>query len=248
MRPSGPLPPRIYWVRRLFALIVLVVAISVLWWCVQKVTGNAGDADPAARTPVTTSSSTSADDPSTTDLPPIGDSSAGNPGETGDTGDTESTTPGTEGAKAAGTKKGQKKNKKKAPLIAPSGPCDVADVGMRIKVADVAEGKANPITLLLTAPAGTACTQAITPSTLVLRITSGDDVVWSSDDCPDKLLASEVVARAKPAGSYEFAWNGHRSTGSCAGAGALAKPGGYWVEAALIGADAHKGYFDVLDS
>ena len=116
---------------------------------------------------------------------------------------------------------------------------------MTIKVSDVKAGKANPITLQLTGPAGTACTQAITPSILVLRITSGDDVVWSSDDCPDKLLASEVIVRADPAGTYEFNWNGRRSTGSCAGVGAFAKPGGYWVEAALIGADAHKGYFDV---
>ena len=79
----------------------------------------------------------------------------------------------------------------------------------------------------------------------MLRITSGDDVVWTSDDCPDKLLAEEVVVRADPAGVYTFRWDGHRSTGSCAGAGPVAKPGGYWVEAALIGADAHKAFFDV---
>ena len=247
MRPSGPLPPRIYWVRRLFALIVLVVTISILWWCVQKVTGNAGGADPAAKaaTTTTTTSPTSGDDRQTDHAPTDGESPTGSPDETTDT---EATTPGAGDEKPSGTKKGQKKHKQKVPLIAPTGPCDVADVGMTIKVADVDEGKANPITLRLTSPAGTACTQAITPSTLVLRITSGDDVVWSSDDCPDKLLASEVVARPKPAGSYEFMWNGHRSTGSCAGVGAFARPGGYWVEAALIGADAHKGYFDVLDS
>jgi hypothetical protein len=245
MRPSGPLPPRIYWVRRLFALVMLVVIISILWWCVQKVTGSADDSQPPVEASDTQDPDSSAEDPA--------EEPATTGGETPSQGTDEPSDPGSTSSANAGdrqdnNKPGRKNKKKKAPLLAPTGGCDVADVALAIEVSDVKQGRANPISLLMTGPQGTACTQAITPSTLVLRITSGDDVVWNSDDCPDKLLASEVVVRADPPGSYEFNWNGRRSTGSCAGVGAFAKPGGYWVEAALIGADSHKAFFDVLDS
>lgn len=228
MRPSGPLPPRVYWTRRLLALVVLLVVISILWWCVQKVTGNADDSA------ATAGDGTSQQADSSDAGPSEGEEPSGGPA-----GDETIAPPSTE------KQKPRKHKKKNAPLMTPTGGCDVAEVAMSIEVADVDQGKANPITLELTGPQGTACTQAITSSTLVLRITSGDDVVWSSDDCPDKLLAEEVVVRAKPAGKYTFTWNGQRSTGSCANTGPDAKPGGYWVEAALIGADAHKAFFDV---
>lgn len=219
MRPSGPLPPRIYWTRRVVALIVLVLVISMLWWLAQKVTGRADDSESSPPTTQQTDPSPTVEQPSTA----------------------ETTAPVDEGQQP---RKHKKKNKK-APLPAPTGGCAVKDVAMAIEVSDVDQGKSNPIKLELTGPEGTACTQAITASTLVLRITSGDDVVWNSDDCPDELLAEEVVVRADPAGVYTFDWNGRRSTGSCAGTGSFTEPGGYWVEAALIGADAHKAYFDV---
>nr|MBA2559955.1 hypothetical protein [Propionibacteriales bacterium] len=69
--------------------------------------------------------------------------------------------------------------------------------------------------------------------------------VWSSDDCPASLPARQVVVRADPATTYEFRWDGRRSVTGCTAPGAGAPPGGYWVEVALVGADIHKGYFDV---
>ena len=234
MRPSGPLPPRIYWVRRLFALAVLIVAIAILWWCVQKVTGSADDSGSTAKPSADTGTGLAGNSDSGEETPGAGqptNSAAQEPAGGAQTNDP--------------TKQGHK-HKKKPPPIAPTGACDVAEVGMTIAVEDVKAGASTPIKLLMTGEPGTACTQAITPSTLVLRVTSGDDVVWTSDDCPDKLLAAEVVVRARPAGVYVFDWTGHRLTGSCAGTGALAKPGGYWVEAALIGADSHKAFFDVI--
>ncbi len=97
----------------------------------------------------------------------------------------------------------------------------------------------------LTSLATVACTLQITPDSLVLRITSGSDVVWSSDDCPDSVPARQLVVRADPATTYGFTWNGRRSVQGCLSPGAMATPGGYWVEAALVGADIHKAYFDV---
>lgn len=117
---------------------------------------------------------------------------------------------------------------------------------MRIEVADSVQGHHNTATLVLTIPAGVdACTLPITPDSLVARITSGADVVWSSADCPDALLAKQVVVRSDPATVYSVDWNARRSTPNCATEGQVAPPGGYWVEAALVGGEPHKAYFDI---
>ncbi len=118
---------------------------------------------------------------------------------------------------------------------------------MTVKAGDSTTGDAAPVTLSLTSSALPACSLAITPETMVLRITSGSDVIWSSDDCPDSLPSRQVVVRTDPAPatSYQFSWDGRRSVQGCTAPGSVAKPGGYWAEVALVGADTHKGYFDV---
>jgi hypothetical protein len=88
---------------------------------------------------------------------------------------------------------------------------------------------------------------AITPDTLVTRVTSGSDVIWSSGDCPDTLLAKEVVVRSDPATVYEFQWNGRRSNDACGGPGTVAPPGGYWVEAAIVGGEPQRAFFDITE-
>lgn len=118
---------------------------------------------------------------------------------------------------------------------------------MQIDVSDSVQGHHNAATFVLTVPASVgACTLPITPDSLVARVTSGPDVVWSSTDCPDALLAKQVVVRHDPATVYSFEWNGRRSTPNCATPGDVAPPGGYWVEAALVGGEPHKAFFDIV--
>ncbi|RVW00577.1 hypothetical protein [Rhodococcus xishaensis] len=46
-QPTGPLPPEVYWRRRLVALGVLVVVIALIVWIISAVTGG-GSSEPAA--------------------------------------------------------------------------------------------------------------------------------------------------------------------------------------------------------
>ena len=55
LRPTGPLPPGAYWVRRLVVLLVVVVVLAGLWWVFLR-----SDATPAASAPTPTASSTPA--------------------------------------------------------------------------------------------------------------------------------------------------------------------------------------------
>jgi hypothetical protein len=118
---------------------------------------------------------------------------------------------------------------------------------MRISVGDSVQGHRNTATFLFSVPASVgACTLPITPDSLVARITSGSDVVWSSDDCPDALLAKEVVVRHDPPTVYSFEWNGHRSTQGCATSGDVAPPGKYTLEAAFVSGDPHEAFFTIV--
>lgn len=243
MRPSGPLPPRVYWVRRLLVLCLVISLVLAVWWLLTS-QGNGRSRSAAAeihhglakagatqtsqptsrppKTPTTSAGSPSAGPTShTTSAAEQGpDSSAGPPGH-----------PGHRPGKPPGNSPGN---------------CDPSQVDMSIDVSDSVEGRSSSATFVFQLPrSAVACTLAITPDTMVTRVTSGPDVVWSSGECPDALLAKEIVVRADPATVYQFQWNGRRSTQECKVPGKVAPPGGYWVEAALVGGEPHKAYFDI---
>jgi hypothetical protein len=208
----------VYWARRLTLIVVASLVATGAWWALGRFTGDAA---------------AGSDD----------GSSAAADGGGQSAGSAQSSQRQTKPHQNHG---GAKKHSKKAHGPAqPSGECAPADVEIVIDVADVEAGHRQPIRLKLTSVGVAACTLAITPDTLAMRVVSGDDVIWSSEDCPNALLARELVVRAHRPTVYEFDWDGYRSTDTCSKPGTVAKPGGYWAEAALIGANVHRAYFDV---
>ena len=235
LRPAGPLPARVYWRRRLTLLVILVLVIAVFWWLLSAL----GRSPSAGSDPASTSSASTRDTVRT----------SGPRLNRGQWLEFPAATPSTseEGSSSDPPADDKKKEEPEPePLAEPTGDCAPTEVGMSIDVSDTSVGEATTATLVLTSRATPACTLAITPASLVLRITSGDVVVWSSDDCPDMLPARQVVVRADPATEYRFEWDGKGSVEGCSPAGPSASPGGYWVEAALVGAESHRGYFDVV--
>ncbi|MEP6666554.1 MAG: hypothetical protein ABJA81_08920 [Nocardioidaceae bacterium] len=241
IRPSGPLPPKVYWARRLWLLAIIILATSLVWWLVSG-RGNAKQGGTADLTP-------------TTSTPP-GDTSAGahhsaKKHRTHHKGSgTNKHSKGPDGEHSTGSNPNAPKSPDPTkpthtPLATPTGDCDPADVDLEIDVSDVKSGQPNSATFIFTSTTTPACTLAITPSNMVARITSGSDVIWSSEECPDALRAKEIVARQDPPSSYEFRWNGKRSTEDCQPADNLPEPGGYWVQAALIGGEPQRAYFDI---
>ena len=73
----------------------------------------------------------------------------------------------------------------------------------------------------------------------------GDDQIAITIHASDGNKWEYGVPFSRTTGRYTFDWNGRRSTETCAQPGKAAEPGGYWAEAALIGADVHRAYFDV---
>ena len=106
MRPQGPLPARVYWIRRLVVLAVPVLLVVVL----ARVLGGSSDGKDADGTATQAGAQVE-----TTETPTLGPTAAAGAGDTG--------------------KKGRKKREQETPapppepvLPEPSGPCDDSDI------------------------------------------------------------------------------------------------------------------------
>jgi hypothetical protein len=237
LRPSGPLPPRVYWVRRLLVLAVVLLIVATTWGLL----GSRGSADPSgsAKRDATLSGVGSSDSsqapPSATTAPtsttgsPLGSQVVRH----------RQTRPGHRSPAGVGTVSPP------STLAPPTGTCAPDNVDIVVSAADATVGQGTTATLALTTRDGTACTLQITPASMVVRVIGGPAVVWTSDDCPNLLPARQVVVRADPATVYRWTWDGRDSVQGCVSPGAVATPGRYWVEAALVGSDVHKAPFDL---
>jgi hypothetical protein len=94
-------------------------------------------------------------------------------------------------------------------------------------------GATPKITLSVKNTSSTACRRDVGAGAVELQVFSGQDRIWSSDDCsPSKATALELLA---PGGGQSVVktWPGRRSKPQCAGSQAKAEPGTYLVTARL---------------
>lgn len=217
-RPRGPLPPRVYWVRR---LLVLAVALALVFGIARVLGGGGGGSAPGARpvgavaspTPTAPSTRTTASAPVTSARP-------------------------TTSAHASPTP---------TVLAMPSGPCANSDVVVTPSVRGAAyAGKPVVFTLALTTKVSPACDWDVTAESLAVRITSGTDRVWSTQDCVGAIPRQSVVVRKDQPASVNVVWNGQRSDAECTRTTPWAEPGYYHVVAAAFGAEPTDVQFPLL--
>ena len=210
-RPRRRLPARVYWFRR---FLVLGVALGLVFGIAQLLGGSAPGSEDAARV-VGAEPSERASAPravSTADADPRGT--------------------------AKEKKSRKKKAEEKTPLPEPSGPCPEDDLVVTPVVHEPAyAGHRVRFSLEVTTRATPACTWEVSPASLVVKLTSGDDRIWSSQDCPVAVPSAEVVARQEKPGVVRLGWRGQRSDSSCSRTTPWAQPGWYHVTAAAFGAE-----------
>lgn len=202
--PRGPLPARVYWVRR---TLVLVLALALVFGIGTLLTGFGGN--PRAVPAAATSSRTPA---------PTATASATVPA-----------------APATSTTK-QKGKQSAVPLSVPTGVCDPAKLDVVPALRKVDGGGRVALRMQLTSTDGT-CTWRVSRDALVVKITSGTDRIWSSQDCPASIATQDVVVRPngeKPT-QVDVTWNGRRSHVGCPSGTAWADIGYYHVVAAALG-------------
>ena len=214
-RTRRRLPRRVYWVRR---GIVLLVAAALVVGIAQLIGGIGSDGAPAA---------TSSDQANTVASTPRAATSAAAP------------------VGPVAPSKALAKNLKATQVLTdPTGPCRDDEVSAMPAVDKAAAG--GPITIALrmqgTQP---ACTFEVSPDTVVAKITSGKDRIWSSQDCPKAIPSTSVVVRSGTPVQVPIAWSGRRSDQDCSTRTSWAMPGFYHVYAAAMGSTPSDVQFEV---
>ena len=134
--------------------------------------------------------------------------------------------------------------KAKVPLVPPSGDCLDDDVSVLPRVDRASAG--GPITIVL-ALTGTqpACTFDVSAESLVVKIVSGKDRIWSSQDCPQSIPRTQVVVRGSQPVEVPVVWSGRRSDEKCSNSPGWALTGFYHVFAAALGSSPSDLQFEV---
>jgi hypothetical protein len=217
-RPRGPLPARVYWVRR---LLVLGVVFGLVFGISRLFGGGDASSEPAARPASATQSGGSTPSAvSTADARPGGSPSAG---------------------------PSPQRTKTKTPLAMPTGPCRDNDVRVvpDLQATPYAGGKVR-LTLRLSTFVSAACTWTVSPETVAVRLTSGSDRIWSSQDCPKAVPEEQVVLRDSQATYVDVSWGGRRSDSDCSRNTQWAEPGYYHLAAAAMGSEPESQQFELL--
>jgi len=208
----GPLPARVYWVRRLMMLgiaTLLVVGIA-------KMLGGSSDGssgDDSARTVADT-----------------GTPSATGP-TVGPTSDTRSYGP----AGGATTKRHHTKaTESPTPVAMPSGPCAASDVAITPSVPSPVAGRDISLVLDISSLETPACTWSLSARTMALKITSGKDLIWTSAECGRVIPKQDLVLRQAEPTRVRLTWDAQRSEPGCPVHSVWALPGTYHLHVAAL--------------
>ena len=147
---------------------------------------------------------------------------------------------GTQEQRAETEQKQRKPERKqtKTPLPEPSGPCEPSDVVVTPEIVGAAyAGSPVSIRLNVTTLESPACTYRVSPRSVAVKLVSGTDRIWSSQDCPGAVPEVDVIARKKVPGVAEMQWRGQRSDSVCTRTTPWALAGWYHVQAAAFGAE-----------
>ena len=212
------LPARVYWVRR---TLVLAVALGLVFGIAQLLGGvGSGSSGETARVVGAEAGA---------------ESSAALPLATDDA------VPEVSGTKRAASdrvKKPKKAKKTKTPLPEPTGPCRASDIVATPKVRGTAyAGHPVRFRIKLTTLETPACTWRVAPATLAVKLISGTDRIWSSQDCPRAVPEVDVIVRQEKAAKVDLTWRGQRSDSTCSRTTPWAQPGWYHVQSAAFGAE-----------
>ncbi|CUR54455.1 conserved exported hypothetical protein [metagenome] len=213
-RPRGPLPARVYWVRRLLVLGLAFVLVFTL----ARVLGGSSDGKSS-----TDGAAAQAAAQTTSSAPPAL----------------------TYGPTAAPTKKKTGKPKP-PPLPEPDGACRDDEVVVQPVLKAPQGGGDVTIRLDVYSNDSQACTFTVSPSTVVVKLVSGKDFIWSSQECPKSLPDVEVIARRTVPGKANVVWSGRRSDTDCRKSTDWARPGWYHAVGAALGGEATDVQFELL--
>ena len=227
VRPRGPLPTRVYWTRRIVVLAVPILLVVVL----ARVLGGSSDGQDAAPDKATQAGAKVEESAVPTTGPTVGEKDAG--------------------TKAKKGRKGKKKRAEETtppePVLAePTGPCADSDIVATPNLSTAPGGSPIAMRIDLRTKFAEACTWRASPETMTVTITSGDDYIWSTRECPAGIPPQDVVIRQAVDTPVVVTWSAKRSDETCSNRTEYAFPGFYHVEAAALGGEGTDVQFQLV--
>lgn len=209
-RPRGPLPPRVYWTRRILALSVALLMVLGVAAILNSSTNASSDSPATARQAGADLTSTPAvTPPGAVDL--------------------------SKAQKKLLRRLREAQQTPATPVPAePEGPCDPADIMVSPYVYRAVAWRFSYILLDLKTKVSPACTWRTSPNTITLRVTGDKGEVWTSRDCPISVPREDLVLRNTEGVKIAVVWSGRRSDTRCTGTTPWAPPGWYRVQAAAF--------------
>lgn len=227
IRPRGPLPARVYWTRRLLVVGVPLLLVVVI----ARVLGGSADGKDGEQAATQAAAETAPQAPPTA-------------------GAADFVGPTATAAPEAGTGKKGRKNQPVEPvepvLAAPSGPCTADDIVALAAITQAAGGSDVPIVFNLRTRETEACTWQVSPDSFVVTITSGNDDIWTTRECPTAIPVQDVVVRREVDTPVTVVWSARRSDETCSRLTSWAYPGWYHVQAAALGGEPTDVQFELV--
>jgi hypothetical protein len=116
----------------------------------------------------------------------------------------------------------------------PSGPCSASDVAITPSVPHPVAGRDIALVLDVSSLDTPACTWSLSAKTLALRITSGNDLIWTTTQCARTIPSQDLVLRQSDPTRVRLTWNAQRSEPGCPRRSQWALPGTYHLEVAAL--------------
>lgn len=250
MRPVGPQPEQVYWRRRLLvmAAALLLVALVVALVVAGTSTGSAVSAQPspppvtapapASVTPsafatpsVTTTPSITSTPSSTAASDPASPQPSLSAGSSASASASTSRSPSASSSPKASPSPSPKRTK-----TAPAR-CSASDLRTTLVGKQKLKPKqATTFALSLINGSDATCIVSVQPTSFELKIYSGTDRIWSSDDCAAAVKPISTKVKSEDAVRWSMRWDGRRSQKGCKSRPEIPRAGTYVATAQLKGA------------
>jgi hypothetical protein len=147
--------------------------------------------------------------------------------------DSTSSEPATLGPSVQG-KHHQKADDPVTRVAMPSGPCDPSDIAITPSVPKPIAGSDIKLVLDISSLETPACTWRLSGGTMALKITSGNDLIWTSSECPKAIPSQDLVVRQADPTRVRLTWDARRSEAGCPVQTEWALPGTYHLHVAAL--------------
>ncbi len=221
LHPVGPEPVRTYWARRAAVVAAAIVLLSVIIALIVNGSTSGSAAEPpvdAVPAPASTST-TEATTPATST--PTGGATRS------------SASPATSGKPSATGAASSTATPNPGPVACAAKDLRVTLTGKRrLKVK-----KPNTFKLSVINGSGSTCIATVNKKNFELKIYSGTDRIWSSNDCSTAVKPIRTKLAAERVSAWTMRWNGRRSADDCKNRPEIPQGGTYFATAQLEGAE-----------